>query len=294
MRSSWVLAWPAYLVAALLLLAVTAGPGYPVVVGVGALALVLAIGPRSFDWAPRAGQAAIALAIYAACVSLFYVAFQVVTQDVPMGLFAVFGSGLLLGVVGPVLHVVSLQRRPLSDLGLTRRRLPETLALGMILAVVQGALTFPMVQFGPAETWLPLLVLALTVGLFEAVFFRAYLIAIFEPMLGLVPAVAVAAALYAAYHVGYGMTGEEMLFLAGLGVVYTIAYALTRSILVLWPLLTPLGSFFADVRGGEINLPLISILGFIDVLAVMAAAIYLAWRWTRRRRAAPLPKAHPA
>lgn len=47
-------------------------------------------------------------------------------------------------------------------------------------------------------------------GFFEAVFFRVYVIAIAEPMVGIIPAVAASAALYALYEVGYGMTGGEM------------------------------------------------------------------------------------
>ena len=285
MRSSITLTWSGYLVVSLLLLAVLAGPAYPLVVGGGALLLVLAIGPRSFAWSPRVRDGVVAVGLYAACVVLFYVAFQVVTQEAEMALFAFFGAGLLLGVVGPLVHVTWLQRRSLADLGLTRDRLPETVALGLVLAVVQAALTFPMVRFAAPEEWLPLLVLAITVGFFEAIFFRAYLVAVFEPMIGLVPAIAIAAGLYGAYHVGYGMAPDEMLFLAGLGIVYTIAYAVTRNILVLWPLLTPLGSFFSSVRGGDITMPMISILGFVDLLAVMGAAVYLVWRWTRRRSA---------
>ena len=33
-----------------------------------------------------------------------------------------------------------------------------------------------------------------------------------------------------------------MVFLFGLGVLYAVAFALVRNVLVLWPLLTPLGS----------------------------------------------------
>ena len=119
------------------------------------------------------------------------------------------------------------------------------------------------------------------------------MLAILEPMLGVVPAVAVATLLYALYHVGYGMGSEEMLFLGGLGLVYTIAYALARNVVVLWPLLTPLGSLFANVRGGDIEMPMIAILGFVDVLGLMAAATYLTWRWTRRHPR-PITAAAPA
>jgi uncharacterized protein len=216
------------------------------------------------------------------CVGLFFVAFQLVTTGSEMVLFVVFGAGLLLGVVGPLVHVVMIQRRPLGDLGLTRERLPRTLALGLLLAGVQAAVTLPLVSFGMLDTWLPLAALALMVGLYEAIFFRGYVPAVLEPMVGIAPAVAVAAALYAAYHIGYGMGVEEMAFLAGLGLVYTVAYAVVRNIVVLWPLLTPVGGFFANVRAGDIEMPMIAILGFVDILGLMVAAIWLMSRWSRR------------
>jgi membrane protease YdiL (CAAX protease family) len=276
------LVWSAYLVVSLVLLVFVAGPLYPLVVGGGALLLALATVPKPFAWSPSFRDMSVLGGLYVACVALFFVAFQVVTVGSEMALFVVFGAGLLLGVVGPLIHVVVIQRRPMADLGLTRARLPETLALGVVLAAVQAAITLPLVTFGTPDTWLPLLVLALTVGLFEAIFFRGYLLAVLEPMIGVVPAVAAAALLYAMYHVGYGMGTEEMVFLGGLGIVYTVAYALTRNILVLWPLLTPLGSFFANVKGGEIEMPMVAILGFLDVIGLMVVAIYLTWRWTKR------------
>jgi hypothetical protein len=74
------------------------------------------------------------------------------------------------------------------------------------------------------------------------------------------------------------MGAKEILFLFGLGAVYAIAFATVRNIAVLWPLLIPMGSFFNNIQGGAIRLPWAAILGFLDVLAVMAAAVWLAHR----------------
>jgi hypothetical protein len=102
--------------------------------------------------------------------------------------------------------------------------------------------------------------------------------------------------LYALYHVGYGMGAGEMLFLFGLGVVYGVAYATVPSVLVLWPLLIPMGSFFNNLQSGGFELPWASLLGFADVLALMAAAILLAHRRGLRavRRAAQPATDHEA
>jgi len=56
--------------------------------------------------------------------------------------------------------------------------------------------------------------------------------------------------------------------------------------LVLWPLLTPLGSFFNNLNSGEIQLPWEAILGFADVLGLMAAAVWCGRRRLRKARQA--------
>jgi membrane protease YdiL (CAAX protease family) len=123
--------------------------------------------------------------------------------------------------------------------------------------------------------WVPLLVMSLVVGAFEAVFFRGFVQGRLEASFGAGPAVIGAAILYSLYHVGYGMGGEEMVFLFGLGVVYATAYRLVTNVLVLWPLLTPLGAFYNNVDAGDIDLPWASIAGFVDVAVLMALAIWL-------------------
>ena len=77
---------------------------------------------------------------------------------------------------------------------------------------------------------------------------------------------------------------EEMWFLLGLGVVYAVVFRLVGNVLVLWPLLTPLGAFFNNLEAGEIELPWASIAGFADVGMIMAAAVWVAHRRIRKRR----------
>lgn len=281
------LLWPAFLVAALLLLAADTGPWYGVLVP--AAALVVALGVPGALPPPRARQVdrqdVVAVGVmYAGVVALFTLAFRVFTQDQVLGLFLSFAGGMLLGVIGPVVYTVWYRRRSLADLGLTTQNTRQALALGVVLAAVQFALTLWGYDLPRPVDWVPLLVLALTVGLFEAVFFRGFVQTRLEAGFGPVVGVGGAALLYAAYHVGYGMGPGEMVFLFGLGVVYAVAYALVRNVLVLWPLLVPLGSFFNNLESGDIALPWASILGFADVLGLMAAVVWLAHRHERRRK----------
>jgi len=124
--------------------------------------------------------------------------------------------------------------------------------------------------------------MALVVGVFESVFFRGFIQSRLEDRFGTVAGIGGAALLYGAYHVGYGMGWTEIPFLTGLGIVYAVTFALAQNLIVLWPLLTPLGSFFANVETGDIDLPWTSILGFADVFAVMVCAVWWAHRHERR------------
>ena len=101
---------------------------------------------------------------------------------------------------------------------------------------------------------------------------------------GAAPPVFGAAVLCGLYHVGYGMGLQESLFLGGLGIVYALAYLTTENVLVLWPLLTPLGSWFAQLEDGELlgRLPWESLLGFTNVMAIMGAVIWFAHRRERK------------
>lgn len=84
------------------------------------------------------------------------------------------------------------------------------------------------------------------------------------------------------------MGREELLFLSGLGIVYALAYLTVENVLVLWPLLTPLGNLFAQLESGDLagRLPWAALLGFVDVIAVMATLIWFAHRHERKRSSA--------
>jgi membrane protease YdiL (CAAX protease family) len=230
----------------------------------------------------RRDMAAIA-GSYVVVVGLFRLAFDGFGTDRVAGLFLSFAAGLLAGVAGPVVYMVWRRGRSLRDLGIGGHRLRPTITLGLLLAGIQFAMTLWGYDLPEPVDWVPLLVMSLVVGAFEAVFFRGFVQGRLEASFGTAPAVGGAAILYSLYHVGYGMGAEEMGFLLGLGVLYAIAYRLVENVLVLWPLLTPLGAFFNNLEAGDIDLPWASIAGFADVAVAMIVVIALAHRHERRR-----------
>lgn len=288
--------WSTFLVGAILLLNLGDATLYGVGVPLAALVLVLILPASRPRWAVRVDwlDMAAVFGLYVGVVALFWLAFRVFTQANTLGLFLSFAAGMLLGVLGPVGYNTWIRRGALSGLGITRRNVGQAFVLGLVLAAIQFIITLWGYPLPRPVDWVPLLALAVTVGFFETVFFSGFIQTRLEASFGPVAGVAGAAALYAAYHVGYGMGGSEMLFLFGLGTVYAIAFTLVRNVIVLWPLLVPLGSFYNNLRGGGIPMPWEAILGFVDVLGLMFAAVWFASRHERRLKAAGAPHSKEA
>jgi membrane protease YdiL (CAAX protease family) len=278
------IAWVTWLVAALLFLAVGNGIAYGLAIPLTAGLLVL----LSPGLLPNTGRQLdsrdirVVLLLYAGVVAALYLAFQVFTIQRTLGLFLCYAGGLILGVVGPVIYTVWRRGRSLVDLGLTTENWRQAAGLGLLLGAVQFLLTLYGYDLPAPVEWVPLLTMSVMVGLFETIFFRGFVQTRLTASFGTVPGVFAAAALYALYHVGYGMGPQEMMFLFGLGLLYGIAYLCVNNVLVLWPLLIPIGSFFNNLQSGNIDLPWAAIAGFVDVIAIMFAAIWLAHRRERR------------
>lgn len=230
------------------------------------------------------------LGIFVGVVALYRVAF-VVIEGQDMLLFAFFAAGLLLGVGGPVFYTVWSRGRSLKTLGLSAEGLPRLLTLTLLFATVQFAVTFWGYDAWPgSKDSVTLLAMALMVGIFETIFFRGFVQGRLEAAFGTAPAVLVAAFVYGIYHVGYGMGLEETVFLGGLGVIYALAYATTNNFFIMWPLLTPLGSFFAQLEDGALagRLPWAALLGFADVVALIAVILWFAHKHEKKLRMASL------
>jgi membrane protease YdiL (CAAX protease family) len=227
----------------------------------------------------------IAILSYILVVIGLYTAFQIFTTDRVAANFITFGPVTLagLGVAVPVLYTVFVRRRPLSDLGLTGRQLLPSLVLGLLLGWDTYRNTLAPLNVTWEPTHVPLIVMALAVGLFEAIFFRGWLQLRFEEAFGLVPGLVIAALCYSLYHIGYGMTGNEMLFLFGLGLTFGAFFRLTKNVLILWPFYTTVGSIYTNLSEG-LSLPFEATYGFLITIALMVGVIVWAFVYYYRKR----------
>jgi hypothetical protein len=195
-------------------------------------------------------------------------------------LYAVVGA-TLFGIGIPLYWMTVVRKRPLSDLGITGSRLVLSLVLQIAFSIFLYSVTLAKVGMPSFESFLPLLALSLAIGFFEAVFWRGWVLLRLEEAFGLIPAVLLGSALYAAYHVGYGMPTSEMVFLFFIGILYAVAFRLTRNIFILWPVFQPMGQLVTLIRDG-LTLPVLSALGFTEVLIAMIVLVWLAGRYQRK------------
>jgi uncharacterized protein len=209
--------------------------------------------------------------------------FSVEPADRGGAMFLTAASALLVGVAGPVVYTVWYRHRSLASLGITRKGAPQIASLSALFGLLQFLVTRDHQPLPGAAQWIPLLVMSVAIGLFEAVFFFGFAQGLLEESLGTLPAAFFSATLYALGHYGYHAEIGDLVATFGFGVLFAIAYRLVRSVFILWPLLTPVANFVNNVRQGIVSMPWISLAAFADVLLVMAVVMTVSSRPGRSR-----------
>jgi hypothetical protein len=191
--------------------------------------------------------------------------------------FITFGPiGLaLIGIGIPVFYTKVVRHQPLADVGITKRHLVPSLALSLLLGYDTYRNTLASMDVTWDRSLVPVITMVLTVGLFEAVFFRGWLQLRFEKAFGLIPGLLLGALCYSFYHVGYGMEVQELAMLFFLGITFGAMFRLTKSIFALWPFYTPVGGLFNNLSEG-LTMPFEATYGFLLTLGLMALLIGLA------------------
>lgn len=235
---------------------------------------------------PTKDLAAVAVS-WVLVVGALYTATVIVGQAVWGGmayfaLYAVLGA-TLFGIGLPLYWTTVVRRRSIAELGLTTRWLGLSLVLQLAFAAFQYMGTLAKAQLPPFEEFLPLITLALAIGFFEAVFWRGWVLLRLEEAFGILPAIVLGSALYAAYHIGYGMPTSEMVFLFFIGIMYAVAFRLTKNVLILWPVFQPMGQLVTLVKD-RLTLPLIASLGFAEALILMLVLVWLAARYQKKHQ----------
>jgi hypothetical protein len=212
-------------------------------------------------------ELAVVLLNYALIVSMFYLSFQIITIKNIAAQFITFGviGILLLGILAPVLYNTLVMKRPLSALGIKKENLLLSFALCVVFSAIQYFITLGKLELPDLGLLLPLVCMAVSVGFFENIFFRGFAQLRIEESFGIVPGIILSALIYCFYHVGYGMVGPEYLTLFIIGLIYSTIFRLTSNVFILFPLLTPMGALFTNIKDG-LSIPFEAIFGFTIVI----------------------------
>lgn len=218
-------------------------------------------------------------------VSVFYLAFNVITTENIVPLFITFG---LVGIIGcgvtvPVVWNTLIMKRPLSDLGIKKEKLAVSLILGFVFSVVQYFLTLKNIETPALKELIPLITMAVAVGFYENVFYRGWVQLRMEKSFGILPGILLSAVIYSLYHIGYGMTSSEMFTLFIVGLAYSSIFRLTSNIFILFPFLTPTGALFVQINEG-LRIPFEAAYGFADVIVLCAIAVSVIYRISKGKK----------
>jgi membrane protease YdiL (CAAX protease family) len=238
----------------------------------------------SLRWNPNRDLAIVALS-WILVVGALSASTFVIGQEAwgGMGYFVMYAlvGATLCGIGLPVYWMVVVNKRPLSDLGLTIQHWKVSLILQILLTLIVNVPRLFQIGVPSFQQFFPLLCMALAIGFFEAVFWRGWVQLRLEEAFGILPAIVIASVLYAVYHVGYGMPASKMFFLFFIGLLFAVVFRITKSILILWPLFQPGGQLITLVTD-SLPLPFLAFLGFIDALAFMFLLIWWANKYFKK------------
>lgn len=237
-----------------------------------------------FKWNPNIDLVIVALS-WVLVVGSLSIATYIITPE-RGGLYFVFYGvigALIFGVALPLFWMVIIRKRPISELGITAKWWIPSIILQVIFATIQYFQTLHKVNLPDFKEYAPLIILALSIGFFEAFFWRGWVLLRLEKAFGIIPAIIAGSLLYSAYHIGYGMDFSEMRFLFFIGIMFAIVFRLTKNILILWPFFQPMGQLVTLIRD-KLELPLISMVGFGEILIAMFIIIWLANKYYKKQR----------
>jgi membrane protease YdiL (CAAX protease family) len=232
-------------------------------------------------WKPTWDLAVVAIS-WGLVVGTLYIATIIIGADFGGGIpyfimYAIIGA-TIFGVGIPLFWMIGIKRRPIVDLGITRQRLWLSIVLQIVFATFQYFQTLAKIDLPSLKQFIPLLFLALSIGFFEAFFWRGWVLLRLEEAFGIIPAILLSSFLYAAYHIGYAMPAEEMIFLFFIGVMFAVVFRITRSVFILWPIFQPMGQLVTLTKEG-LTLPFMATFGFLDALIIMWVLVWIANRY---------------
>jgi membrane protease YdiL (CAAX protease family) len=202
-------------------------------------------GRKWFDWNPTIDVGVVLLTEFWMVVS-YYLVYHVLHSPLVVLLVFVVLTNLVICGLLPVWWVAHYRRRPLAELGITTQRwLPS-----LLISVALAAISLPrLLQLAYGTNWIPH-VIANAMVLWESLFVYGWMQLRFERAFGIIPAVLLAGLCFAGYHIGGNYPPFALMMLLFAGLLYAVAFRLTKNLLALWPIAVSVGSSVGTMSGG--------------------------------------------
>ncbi len=227
-----------------------------------------------FRWSPDRNTA-VAVASWVAVVAINMVAWRIDAAAWRVGWY--FGvEALLASIVFPSWYWGIYRGRPLAEIGLTLRRLPFAVGVGVVIAAITVA---PRLRGIVLPSLFPLfwLTLCLTYSaVFEEVFFRGFLQTRLEAAFGMVPAILLSGIAFSLYHLGYEpywRHAQILLVMALVGIVFAIAFRISSNVITSMIVNVPNAMVAFIARGRRFN----ATEAAFSVLTILAAVLWLGY-----------------
>lgn len=212
--------------------------------------------------------------IAALSVLLFWGTYWAGTQVEPLLLYA---GVILVGTLLPAWAVFARLRGDWADLGITTRRWLVSLAVSAVLGLGSG---YQVLHLASAAGVDPVSHIVANVLVFwEPFFVFGWLYLAWERAFGIVPAVLLTSAGFALQHVG-SVPWDLALGFGAFTLFFAVVFAITRNLLILWPLFYGVSSGIGTLQSGyhftwDMVLPSAALL--VGQVAVLLVASRL-WR----------------
>lgn len=160
---------------------------------------------------------------------------------------ATIAQMVLLAVIVPVWYLVWHRKRPLSELGISKKYWLVSLLVGFALAAFMSVRIFS--TYTGAELLPHLLVNACM--FWEPFFVYGWLLLCFDRAFGIIPGILFSAIAFGSYHLGTYPPGQVVMLIM-MGIFFGLIFRTTRNLLILWPFAWTISSGIGTALGGMI------------------------------------------
>ena len=175
-----------------------------------------------------------------------------------------------IGFIFTILYTLKVEKRPLSDMGITSKHWGWMLLISVIIG---GLLLFNFVsQHGGFPRLIgafPAVLYIMVTGIFEMLFFYGFLQKHFDRAFGTIPGILLAAALYSIHHAGFQPEFIDLFFV---GIFYMSIFRAAGSLLVLYPFAWGVGAIWDVLVDFGADVTVFRLQNGVGMLALMLIA----------------------